>query len=76
MEKLDENAARGWSKDRIRVEIEQRRWDIRELRETIEEDEAYYRSSGYRAAEPGWSMGPYNRIYQLEAEIKFLMSLL
>ncbi|MGA9365575.1 MAG: hypothetical protein WBW16_14520 [Bacteroidota bacterium] len=73
---LDRNAARSWSKERIKEEIADRRTDISDRERNIEDMDEQYSRDRYRGAEPGWSNQLWANVRDIEEEIRFLESLL
>lgn len=76
MEELDYAAARLWTKERIRAEIDMRRDELRASEEWVREQSAFHESNNYRTAESGWSTGSENYQMRLHGEIGYLVSLL
>ena len=71
-----ETEARIWSKERIRIEIEERLAEVGRLDREEEEREEENRERGYDHVESGWWKGIYKKRDELNDEIRFLKSLL
>ncbi len=71
-----EAEAKSWSKDRIKVEIQERIDDQRRLDREEEEREEENKERGYDHVESGWWKGIYAKREELSKEISFLKTLL